>query len=223
MAAAESLLLVTDGRSYELAGLHALDGRGRLRLRVPDDCGLATEVALAPRGIVAALLKFTDIAPTAVRDRVRARVTLSGWLTPVGRPADAPVVDMRLDFAHAELAAGPEAITVGLDELTLASSDPLAVHEADMLTHLIDVHSDELALLARLVDARLLRGAPRVLPLAVDRYGITLRLEHTHTHHDVRLPFPTPLHHAAEAGDRVQTLLAAARACPRLDQSPLQP
>jgi hypothetical protein len=223
VAAAGSLMVVTDRHSCELAGLHALDERGRLCLRVPDDCALGAEVALAPRGIVAAILKFTDIAPTAVRDRVRARVTLSGWLAPVGRPSETPGVDVRLDFAHAELATAEGTVNVGLDELTLACADPLAVYEADMLTHLIDVHSDELALLTRLVDPRLVQGVLRVLPLAMDRYGVTLRLEHVGAHHDVRLPFSAPLSDAAQAGGRVRELLAAARACPRRRSSPIRP
>ncbi|MFF8842029.1 DUF2470 domain-containing protein [Streptomyces sp. NPDC015127] len=210
VAAAGSLTVVTDRHACELAGLHSLDERGRLCLRVPDECALAAEVALAPRGIVAALLKFTDIAPTAVRERVRARVTLSGWLAPTGPVSGTPGTDVRLDFAHAELVTATGAVTVGLDELTLAEADPLAVHEADMLTHLVDVHSDEVALLTRLVDPRLMRGVLRVLPLSMDRYGITLRCERADAYHDVRLPFPTPLSDAAEAGDRVRTLLAAA-------------
>ncbi|MBT2370212.1 DUF2470 domain-containing protein [Streptomyces sp. ISL-10] len=223
VAAAGSLMVVTDRHSCELAGLHSLDARGRLCLRVPDDCALAAEVALAPRGIVAARLKFTDIAPTAARDRVRARVTLSGWLGPAGPVSETPGVDVRLDIAHAELVTAEGTVTVGLDELTLAEADPLAVHEADMLTHLVDVHSDEVGLLTRLVAPRLMQGVLRVLPLAMDRYGITLRLEHAHAQHDVRLPFAAPLGDAAEAGDRVRTLLTAARACPRRHRSPIRP
>ncbi|MGW7051635.1 DUF2470 domain-containing protein [Streptomyces sp. NPDC054887] len=221
VAAAGSLMVVTDRHSCEPAGLHTLDERGRLCLRVPDDCPLAAEVALAPRGIVAAVLKFTDIAPTAVRDRVRARVTLTGWLAPVGRASEPGLV--RLDFAHAELTTAAGTVTVGLDELTLAGPDPLAAYEADMLTHLVDAHGDEVARLTRLVDPHLVQGVRRVVPVAVDRYGLTLRLEHADAHHDVRLPFSDPLHHAAEAGDRIRTLLAAARACPRRRRSPIRP
>ncbi|MFF3457802.1 hypothetical protein ACFYXH_26465 [Streptomyces sp. NPDC002730] len=138
VAAAGSLMVVTDRHSCELAGLHTLDDRGRLLLRVPDDCALAAEVALAPRGIVGAVLKFTDIAPTAVRDRVRARVTLTGWFAPVSGSPQEPGVELRLDFAHAELDTAGGTVTVGLDELTLACADPLAAYEADMLTHLVD-------------------------------------------------------------------------------------
>jgi hypothetical protein len=223
VAAAGSLMVVTDRHSCELAGLHTLDDRGRLLLRVPDDCALAAEVALAPRGIVAAVLKFTDIAPTAVRDRVRARVTLTGWFVPVSGSPQEPGVELRLDFAHAELDTAGGTVTVGLDELTLACTDPLAAYEADMLTHLVDGHSDVVALLTRLVDPQLVQGVRRVLPVSLDRYGMTLRLEHANTHHDVRLPFPAPLSDAAEAGGQVRALLAAARFCPRRLGSPSRP
>ncbi|MGX1881677.1 DUF2470 domain-containing protein [Streptomyces sp. NPDC055287] len=223
VAAAGSLTVVTDRHSCALAGLHTLDERGRLMLRVPDDGVLAAEVALAPRGIVAAVLRFTDIAPMAVRARVRARVTLTGWFAPVGGTSEEPGVELRLDFAHAELETAGGAATVGLDELTLACADPLAAYEADMLTHLVDDHSDVVALLTRLVDLRLVQGVRRVLPVALDRYGITLRLELTNAHHDVRLSFAAPLSDAAEAGGRIQELLAAARACCRRHGSPSRP
>jgi hypothetical protein len=223
VAAAGSLMVVTDRHSVELAGLHTLDDRGRLLLRVPDDCALAAEVALAPRGIVAAVLKFTDIAPTAVRDRVRARVTLTGWFAPVRGNTQESGVPLRLDFAHAELETAGGTETVGLDELALACADPLAVYEGDMLTHLVDDHSDVVDLLTRLVDPRLVQGVRRVLPVSLDRYGMTLRLEHANSHHDVRLSFPAPLSDAAEAGDRIQALLAAARACCRRHGSTSRP
>ncbi|WP_336323571.1 DUF2470 domain-containing protein [Streptomyces lavendofoliae] len=252
LTAAPSLTVTTDGYRCDLVGAHALDGRGRLTLRLPGDCHLAAAVACAPRGDLAAMLQFTDVAPTAVRDRVRARVTLSGWLTDAG--ADDAVggggavgvpgtrgmrgarggrvaqgaggvggaagdagdhVELRLDAVRATLdtGAGPEG--VGLDELVLAGADPLAGHEAALLMHLTDHHPDAVARLARLVEPRHLHGVRRVVPVALDRYGITLRLERARAHDDVRLPFAVPLRDAAEFGDRVQTLLAAARACPR--------
>ncbi|MBT2526589.1 DUF2470 domain-containing protein [Streptomyces sp. ISL-99] len=223
VAAAGSLMVVTDRHSWEPAGLHTFDDRGRLLLRVPDDCALAAEVTLAPHGIVAAVLRFTDVAPTAVRDRVRARVTLTGWFVPVGGTSQESGLDLRLDFAHAELETMAGTVAVGLDELTLARPDPLAAYEADMLTHLVDDHSDVVALLTRLVDPRLMQGVLRVTPVSMDRYGITLRLEHAGAQHDVRLPFPAPLRDAAEAGGQVQALLAAARACRRRYGAPSRP
>ncbi|MER6998601.1 DUF2470 domain-containing protein [Streptomyces sp. NPDC000410] len=221
LAAADSLTVVTDTHTSDLVGggLHAVDADGRLVLRVPADCRLAAEVALAPRGSLSSLLKFTDVAPVAVRDRVRARVTLAGWLTRSGRESegivDPDTVELRLDPAHAELETAAGTVTVGLDELALARPDVLAGYEAGMLTHLVDGHRDVLALLARLVDQRLLFGVTRVWPLALDRHGLTLRLEHAVSHSDVRLPFPATVGDPAQVGDHVQALLAAARGCRR--------
>ncbi|MER7107135.1 DUF2470 domain-containing protein [Streptomyces sp. NPDC000229] len=219
LAAARSLTVTTDGYRCDLAGAHTLDGRARLTLRLPADCHLAAAVACAPRGDLAAMLQFTDVAPTAVRDRVRAKVTLSGWLTQDGEETGAGRVELRLDPVRATLDTGDGAVGVGLDELVLAEADPLAGHEAGLLLHLTDDHPDAVARLARLVEPRYLHGVRRVVPVGLDRYGLTLRLEHARAHADIRLPFTVPLREAAEFGDRIQALLAAAQACPRRRRS----
>ncbi|MFV0128727.1 DUF2470 domain-containing protein [Streptomyces sp. HMX112] len=211
LAAAGSLTVTTDGHSCDLMGAHHVDRRGRLTLRLPADGCLASRSALARRGVLAALVEFTDVAPTAVRDRVRARVTLSGWLTP-DRPAPGDDrTHLRLDAARATLTTPAGTVRVGLDEIVLTEPDPLAAHEAALLTHLADAHPGTVERLTRLADPRDLQGVVRVRPLAVDRYALTLRLEQPHGHRDVRLPFRTPLRDATEAGDRVRELLAAAR------------
>ncbi|UQA97389.1 DUF2470 domain-containing protein [Streptomyces halobius] len=219
LAAAGSLTVSTDGYRCDLVGRHILDGKGRLWLRLPADGHLAARVACAPRGALAALLAFTDVAPIAVRDRVRSRLTLSGWLTVEDAEADSEAevdsVDLRLDLARVTLETAAGAVDVGLDELVLAEADPLTAFEARMLTHLADAHPDAVAELTRLVDPRHLHGVVRVWPLALDRYAITLRLEHARSHHDVRLPFPTPLREANQITRQIQTLLALARTCPR--------
>jgi hypothetical protein len=209
LARASSLTLTTGPQRYDLIGLHRVDERGQITLLPPDDSPLTAQVACAPRGALAALLEFTDIAPIAVRHRVRARVTLSGWVTP-NSPADD---SLRLDTARATLETDRELTAVGLDEIVLAQADPLAADEAALLTHLADAHEDVIAQLTRLADPRLLHGVVRVRPLALDRYGITLRCEYASRHRDVRFPFTTPVQDAGEVGGRVRTLLAAARAC----------
>lgn len=55
------------------------------------------------------------------------------------------------------------------------------------------------------------KGMTRVLPSAMDRYGVTLRLEYPGTHRDVRLPFPTPVSRLDQAWPQIHALLAAAR------------
>ncbi|OKK02567.1 hypothetical protein AMK26_23380 [Streptomyces sp. CB03234] len=215
LAAARSLTVVTHGYRCDLTGAHRLDDRARLTLRLPADGHLAAAVGGAPHGDLAAMLQFTDVAPTAVRDRVRARVTLSGWLTQAGAATAAGGVDLRLDPVRVTFGTADDVVFVGLDELVLAEADPLAEHEAGLLLHLADDHPDAVERLARLVPPHHLHGVRRVAPLAVDRYGVTLRLEHARAHHDVRLPFAVPLRDAAEFGDRVQALLTAAHGCPR--------
>ncbi|MFD5619626.1 DUF2470 domain-containing protein [Streptomyces yangpuensis] len=209
LARAVSLTVTTNGLRYDLVGMHTVDARGRVRLHLP-----AAHVACAPRGALAALVEFTDVAPVAVRDRVRARVTLSGWLTRPGHETATDHVDLRLDTARATLATGEATVKVGLDELVLARPDPLAVDEGSLLTHLADAHQDAVTRLTRLADPWLLHGAVRVLPVAVDRYGITLRCEYARNQRDLHLPFPSPVHDATQAGEQIRLLLTAARTCP---------
>lgn len=145
-----------------------------------------------------------------MRDRVRARVLLAGRLLTASRHA-APAGSRCMELAHAVLDTGEERITVGLEELMEADTDPLATCEAGMLTHLVDDHSDIVGLLLRLVKPRLVLGVQRALPVAIDRYGITLRLEYARSHQDARLPFPAPIKDIDQAGVRIHALLNAAR------------
>ncbi|MCX4750373.1 DUF2470 domain-containing protein [Kitasatospora sp. NBC_01287] len=219
LAAADSLALATERHSYDLIGVHALDPDGGLTMRVPRDTPLAAEHAQAPRGALACVVEITDVAPAAVRDRVRARVTLVGRLLADERASDAADLTLRLDLAHATLRTVEGGSTVAPEAFTAARPDPLARCEAHLLTHLTDDHQDVLALLAGLVGtgAGIGAGAPpgpaRAWPLALDRHGLTLRLEHPHTRRDVRLLFPTPARTADQAGDRVRALLDAAHPC----------
>ncbi|MFF7177654.1 DUF2470 domain-containing protein [Streptomyces sp. NPDC008121] len=217
LARAVSLSLTTEGQEYDLIGLHAVDRKGRITLRPQPDSPLAAQIASAPRGSLAALLEFTDIAPTALRDRVRARVTVSGWLA----PADGPDGEtLRLDLARVTLKTSARTTEVGLDAFALAAPDPLAVEEAAMLTHLADAHDDMVADLVVLAGARLPHGVVRVMPLAVDRHGITLRCEYREGHCDLRLLFPVTARDAAEAGEQVRQLLTTPRCAHHRHPSP---
>ncbi|AZM47364.1 DUF2470 domain-containing protein [Streptomyces sp. WAC 06738] len=233
LATAGSLTLETDGFRCDLVGLHTTapgPGGRLLRLRPPAESALAARVLCAPAGDLPVRLHLTDIAPVGVRDRVRARVTLTGWLAPEtgrsegaqagGEQADADRLVLGFDPAEALVAAGAGAgagdvAVVDPEELTAAGPDPLAVQEPAMLLHLADSHRDAVDALTRLLDPAVLHGVVRVHPLALDRYGLVLRLEHPRTHRDVRLPFPNPLTDPAEAGPAIQTLLSAAHHCPR--------
>jgi hypothetical protein len=55
-----------------------------------------------------------------------------------------------------------------------------------------------------------------VQPLAVDRHGLTLRIERLRSHGDVRLPFHAPADDVAQLTERMHVLLsrASAAVCP---------
>ncbi|MFJ3765660.1 DUF2470 domain-containing protein [Streptomyces sp. NPDC004288] len=204
---AVSLSLTTEGRVYDLIGVHSVDGKGRISLHPPAGSPLAAQIATAPRGSLAALLEFTDVTAVRARDRVRARVTLSGWLTPRDPGGDGDAV--RLDAARVTLRTAAGGWDVGLDEVMLAEPDPLAVDEAGMLTHLSDAHEDMVAELVMLAAPQLPPGILRTTPFALDRHGITLRCEYRQGHCDLRFPFPVAVRDAAEAGEQVRRLLMA--------------
>ncbi|MDN3358778.1 DUF2470 domain-containing protein [Actinomadura sp. DC4] len=217
LAAARSLTLTTEAHRVELVGLHSLEAPGRLLLNVPSETHLSSEVAASPYGDVTATIEFTDVAPVAVPDRIRARVVLGGWIALAdGGPATQPdLTPLSFEAATVELEHGGQWVDVDPDEFAVAEPDPLAETEAEILTHLAGAHSDAIELLAQLVDARLLNGVTRVDPLRLDRYGVVLRLQRAGGTHDVRLAFPSPLRNPAHGVVELRTLLARARACPR--------
>lgn len=207
LTAAHSMTVATDGLRTEVRHLDGADPMGRLHLH-PAEPGGHAEYRPAIR------LEFTDVAPTPVRDRVRARVTVLGrLLTPYSdAAADSGADTTCMEFDRAVLETPEGRSHVGLEELDAACPDPLAPYEAGMLTHLLDDHHDLVTLLLRLVQPLPTAAAVvRALPVAMDRYGITLRLEERHGHRDVRLPFPSPLDDVEQAGTQIQALFSAAR------------
>ncbi|MET9504476.1 DUF2470 domain-containing protein [Streptomyces sp. NPDC006622] len=209
LAASWSCAVTADGGREEFVGAHTVGDDGQVVLRVPRDNALLTAAILAPRGEPSAVLEFADVAPVPVRGRVRARLWLAGWFVPG---------DGHLAF-HATRVVLKEsaAVVVALDEFAAAEPDPLALAEAHLLTHLADAHPDAVERLTRLVRAENLHGAVRVRPLAVDRHGLTLRIERARSHGDVRLPFHAPADDVGQLTERMHVLLtqAAAASCPR--------
>ncbi|WP_225097773.1 DUF2470 domain-containing protein [Streptomyces sp. CoH27] len=210
LAAAWSCAVTADGAHEEYVGAHTVTDEGAVRLAVPDDSALLTAAVCAPRQEPSAVLEFADVAPVPVRGRIRARLYLAGWFA-----ADAGELLFRPTRVVLRQSSG--AVVVGLDEFAAARPDPLATAEARLLTHLADAHPDAVERLTRLVRPESLHAATRVLPLAVDRHGLTLRIERTRAHGDVRLPFHTPADDVAQLTERMHALLARASAagCPR--------
>ncbi|WP_329551444.1 DUF2470 domain-containing protein [Streptomyces sp. NBC_00696] len=210
LAAAWSCAVTADGGREEFVGAHSVDDDGRVLLQVPEDSALLAAAICAPRGEPSAVLEFADVAPVPVRNRIRARLWLAGWFVPE---------DDRLAFRATRVVLRPPsgAVVVDLDEFAAAEPDPLALAEAQLLTHLADCHSDAVERLTRLVEPDSLHGAVRVQPLAVDRHGLTLRIERARAQGDVRLPFHTPADTVADLTERMHVLLtqASATSCPR--------
>ncbi|MCX4528610.1 MULTISPECIES: DUF2470 domain-containing protein [unclassified Streptomyces] len=204
LAAAHSMTVITGGLHTEVRHLDGSDPMGRVHLH-PGEPGGDFE----DRPVIR--MEFTDIAPTPVRERVRARVTVVGrLLTPyTDEGSDSTCVE----FVEAVLETDEGRSYIGLQELDAACPDPLAPYEAGMLTHLLDDHTELVTLLLRLVrpPARESAAVLRALPLAMDRYGITLRLEEARGHRDVRLAFPSPLESVEQSGAQIQALFSAAR------------
>ncbi|MFF6996798.1 DUF2470 domain-containing protein [Streptomyces sp. NPDC008313] len=210
LAAAWSCTVTADGGREELVAAHHVTADGRVLLHVPGDSALLAAAVCAPRGEPSAVLEFADVAPVPLRDRIRARLWLAGWFA---------AEDGRLLFRPTRivLRRASGAGTVDLDEFRRAEPDPLATAEAALLTHLADAHPDAVERLTRLVAPGSLHGCVRVRPLAVDRHGLTLRVERRRGDGDVRLTFHTPADDVTQLTERMHVLLAqAARAhCPR--------
>lgn len=210
LATAWSCAVTAEGGREEFVGAHTVAKDGRVLLSVPEDSALLTAAICAPRGEPSAVLEFADVAPVPVRSRIRARLWLAGCLVPD---------EVRLAFRPTRIVLRQPsgAVVVDLDEFAAAAPDPLALAEAYLLTHLADCHSDAVERLTRLVDHASLHGAVRVQPLAVDRHGLTLRIERNRAHGDVRLPFHTPADDVGQLTERMHALLsqASAASCPR--------
>ncbi|MEV0875130.1 DUF2470 domain-containing protein [Streptomyces sp. NPDC049950] len=205
LTAAHSMTVVSDG--LEPVEVHRLDGTaaiGHIHLHEPSEPGAAPSGERIP-----VRLEFTDIAPTPVRERTRARVTVTGLLSaPYSTEATESTC---MDFGQAVFEDHRGRSFVTLETLQETAPDPIATSEAAMLTHLVDEHGELVPLLLRLAQPQPDKGVTRVLPLAMDRYGVTLRLEYPGTHRDVRLPFAKPVARLDQAGPQIHALLAAAR------------
>ncbi|HJD79943.1 DUF2470 domain-containing protein [Kitasatospora aureofaciens] len=211
LSATSSLTVRALGEHHDLDTPISVHG-SRLRLRAPLDAPLTAAAAAAGAADgLAVVLDVTDVSPVAVRDRIRARLTLAGRLHLAHLADDGLSVHLWVDVAHAVLATpyGTGALTAA--DLALATPDPLARHEAALLTHLADDHADALELLTGLLDPALLTHHPAVRPLALDRHGLVLRLDHSHGHRDVRLVFPEPACDTEDFGHRMHELLTAAQ------------
>lgn len=198
-----SLSLSTTDHRAHLVGRHRVID-GRLVVELPARSCLAQHLLRA--GDAVAIVEVTDLAPVAVRDRVRARATLTGWLTPIDAGPE-PELFASFDLAAGEVVTAGVVTPVGPEDFAVARPDPLATSEAELLCHLDDHHPETVRTLARLVPLGPARPVRPVRPVALDRFGLTLRLEFPDRDRDVRLPFRNPLRHPDEAAGAIRELL----------------
>jgi hypothetical protein len=209
LAAAWSCAVTAECGREEFTGAHSVAADGRVLLHPTGGSALLDAAILTPREVPSAVLEFADVAPVPVRSRIRDRLWLAGSFEPEGeQPAFRP--------ARIALRRANGVVAVDPDEYASAGPDPLATVEAGLLTHLAEAHPDAVERLTRLIDPAGLHGAVRVQPLAVDRHGLTLRIERARDHGDVRLTFHAPADSVEQLAERMHVLLTqAARACPR--------
>ncbi|MEU4809773.1 DUF2470 domain-containing protein [Nocardia fluminea] len=228
-AHAETAVLALPGIDPVPTTLHHLRRCGDAVIAVPGSSLAAALAATANE--TSAVLELTDHAPLPLREPVRALVWLRGWVRQVPEQAQrALAIEIAKEYPHpglldvghgvtllrivvnsAVLADTAGAESVDHADLRAATADPFCELESAWLQHMSEDHADMVALLARHLPTRLRGGL--VHPLAIDRYGLTLRVESNDGDHDVRLPFPTP-------ADDIESLSRAVRVlagCPFLN------
>lgn len=217
-------------------GLHGADPAGSLVLVVPETSELAGAVRRAGED-VPVLVDAVDLCPVPVADRVRGRVRLAGLVheppahlrrelavVAAHREAAGDLLDigagrtvLSVEVTAVSVAAGAadpgtDGTAVDPDAYALAAPDPVADAEAALLRHLVADHPEQLAALVRTLPPAVLAAARRVLPVALDRYGLVLRAAGPAGDTDLRLPFRAPLGCPRELPYRMGELLTGARA-----------
>ena len=198
---------------------------GRVLAVVPRSSGLATAVREAPEGDLPAKVTVTSCSAQPLRNPLRARLELAGWLTPVPaedepelllafaavRPDDV-LLDvgrsatlLRLDLAAALLHEGGGCTEVTPEDYAAARPDPIGAAEDDLVAE----HAAPLAELCARVQAW--AGGDAVHLLGLDRHGVLFRVEPRTGGYDLRTPFPAPLTSAEELPAAVRSLSTCTR------------
>ncbi|WP_030192744.1 DUF2470 domain-containing protein [Streptomyces sp. NRRL S-87] len=96
------------------------------------------------------------------------------------------------------------------DELAAAEPDPLAAHEAELLQHLAACHGEQVRELCALLGAREAAAAgQRVVPLALDRFGLRVRFAGERPF-DARFDFVEPVRDVCGLRRAMRSLFEAA-------------
>ncbi|MFJ4656085.1 DUF2470 domain-containing protein [Nocardia sp. NPDC088792] len=224
-AHAESAQLALPGLDPAPTSVHFLRQCGDIVIAVPMHSAAAGLVDGCGAQGSPAVLELTDHAPLPLREPVRALVWLRGWVHAVPRHAQRALATavaedhphpalldvghtstlLRLVIDSAVVADNSGADSVCRDQLRGARPDPFVALEGAWLQHLHADHADVIDRLARRLPPTMRRGA-LIHPLAIDRYGVTLRVEAVDADHDVRIPFPCPADDIESLSRAVQAL-----------------
>lgn len=212
-AKATGAVLAVDGVPAITTPVQQLLDDGSFVVAVPIASAVPAETHPVP-----AMLELTDHAGLPLRKPVRALVWVRGHLAAVELAAvpelldriattdphpsllavrtprtgsDADYTLMRLATESVVVADASGAESVDVAALLAAAPDPFCALEAHWLRHIDSIHPDLVARLATRLPTRWRRGTVR--PLALDRYGVSLRIEDSVGDHDVRLPFHQPV------------------------------
>ncbi|MGQ4598816.1 DUF2470 domain-containing protein [Nocardia sp. R6R-6] len=228
---AEQAVLAMPGIDPTPTSVHLVRPCGDAVIAVPTSSVAAILAGNTGENGAPAVLELTDHAPLPLREPVRALVWLRGWVRAVPiRAQRALATEVAKDHPHpglldvgfgatllrlvinsAVVADSTGAESVRSDELRLAQPDPFCAMESAWLQHMAVDHADVVDQLARHLPPRLRHGI--VHPLAIDRYGLTLRIEGYDGDHDFRLPFSAPADDIAALSRAVRTLAG----CPFLN------
>ena len=172
-----------------------------------------------------AKVTVTSRSPRPLRNPLRARLELAGWLMPVPEEDEADLVLafaavrpddvlldvgltatlLRLDVAEVLLHEGGGCTEITPEDYAAAGPDPLGAAEDDLMSE----HAGPLAELCARVQAW--AGEDPVHLLGLDRHGVLFRVEPRTGCYDLRTPFPAPLTSTGELPAAVRTLLACVR------------
>lgn len=172
--------------------------------------GVVIDTTLASaKGLAPCTVELADPAPLPVRDRIRARVRVNG-----SAAFDLHTEGLlRIHPYAVELEADGRRTPIDADELAVTPADPFAEAEGTFLSHLAECHPAALDALRRRLPAELQDA--RVVPVALDRFGIVLRAERTGSHRDVALDFAAPVGPGGDLRTSFQALLLTSPPAPR--------
>lgn len=210
---------------------HAVGSDGSLLFLAPADSPGAV-FRVAPR-LPAQVVTLTtvDVASVPQHDRVRGTLRLTGPVRPAtgslpagvrthlagpdprDHEADGPV--LRLQPTKISLgwrvesqgvASESTSVDIPVDDYRAAQPDPMMQYETQWLPHLQLDHASLLRTLAEHARGGL-DDSVDVRPLALDRFGMVLRLYSPDGHSDVRLPFERPVTCGCEIREAFNDLL----------------